>query len=224
MNGAPGRCLKQTFDEAAKLCEKDTNCVAITQNIVDGKSTGYEPRNNLVGTSIWPGATSWRCNRSAYGTKQKVVTTNNGNVSCDTYCRGVLGHSWNADAPPEWNGAKCVGSSDPRYGCKGVPGILNGPSCERGTDKGDGNGACPQSCTCEATGTGWYQGEPAWGTFQAPPLPPSLSDPRSAAHTTQGRPATTTFAPNYAKNNERAMVSQQPPKTVASSIFDLFKW
>ena len=113
-------------------------------------------------SKTYPAATTPQCTPAS--SRQKVVVSNNGTVSCDTYCRGVGGHSWNAEMPAEWNGAKCVGSSDSRYGCKGVPGAVNGAYCEKGKDKGDGNGSCPQSCTCEATGTGWYQGGPAYGT------------------------------------------------------------
>jgi hypothetical protein len=43
----------------------------------------------------------------------KTVFANNGTVNCNTYCRGVNGSSWNNELPPEWNGAKCVGTNDP---------------------------------------------------------------------------------------------------------------
>ena len=59
----------------------------------------------------------------------KQVFRNDGSVSCDTYCKGFKGASWNNELPNNWNGAE------------GVSGYLN-----------------DRSCMCKQTGTGWYQG------------------------------------------------------------------
>jgi len=155
----------------------------------------------------------------AASANMQVAVGNNGSVSCDMYCAGVSGKSWNNELPLSWNGAKCVNSSDPAFGCSGVPGMTRGPYCE--------GGVCPQTCTCAATGNGWYAGDYGWSApaFQSPRLPVEMSDSRSRTQQAEGfRTQANKFNPNYIANSERAYVSQQAPKTVASSLFSLFKW
>ena len=41
---------------------------------------------------------------------------------CNTYCKGIGGSSWNNELPPEWKGAKCVGTNDPD-GCASPNGL-----------------------------------------------------------------------------------------------------
>lgn len=151
--------------------------------------------------------------------RTKTVIANNGSVSCDTYCDGVGGRSWNGELPHDWYGAKCIGTTVSGNTCSTVPGMSKGPYCT-GNPPASAPYGCPQNCVCQETGTGWNQDRPAWfdgvNAFQSPRLPAILSDQRS-----RGRPASTAFQPSYTRNNERAYVRQQPPKT---SIFDLFKW
>jgi len=151
--------------------------------------------------------------------RTKTVIANNGSVSCDTYCAGIAGKSWNDELPYDWYGAKCIGTTVTGNTCSTVPGMSKGPYCS-GIPPSSAPYGCPQNCLCQETGEGWSQDRPAWfdGTnaFQSPRLPPTLSDQRS-----RGRPASTTFQPSYATNNQRTYVNQQPPK---ASIFDLFKW
>jgi hypothetical protein len=168
---------------------------------------------NQTWISRWPnmdGAASTGVPRT------KTTIANNGSVSCETYCQGVGGKSWNLELPQDWYGAKCVGTSVPGNTCSTVPGATKGPFCT-GTPAGSSPYGCPQNCVCQETGDGWNQDRPAWfnnvNAFQSPRLPATLSDQRSS-----------TFQPNYARNNQRAYVNQQPPKSIASSIFDLFKW
>ena len=68
---------------------------------------------------------------------QKVYG-NNGSTSCDQYCRGTGGRSWNNELPHEWNGAKCADVS---------PGISN---CHSGFSYNSST-----YCVCEKTGWGW---------------------------------------------------------------------
>jgi len=154
--------------------------------------------------------------------RTKTVIANNGSVSCERYCQGVAGKSWNGELPMDWYGAKCIYTTVSGNTCSTVPGMTRGPYCT-GNPPGSSNYGCPQNCVCQETGTGWNQYIPTWfdGTnaFQSPRLPRALSDQRS-----RGRPASTAFQPNYATNTQSAYVSEQPPKSIASSIFDLFKW
>jgi len=75
---------------------------------------------------------------------QQVVLSNNGTVSCNTYCKGTAGSSWNSELPSDWNGAECV-STNTKYGCDEIP---SGDSAWKvGVNKIE--------CTCKKTGSGW---------------------------------------------------------------------
>ena len=154
--------------------------------------------------------------------RTKTVIANNGSVSCERYCQGVAGKSWNGELPMDWYGAKCIGTTVQGNTCSTVPGMTRGPYCT-GNPPASSNYGCPQNCVCQETGTGWNPYIPTWidgkNAFQSPRLPRALSDQRS-----RGRPASTSFQPSYATNTQLAYVSEQPPKSIASSIFDLFKW
>jgi len=43
--------------------------------------------------------------------ESKIVTMNDGSVSCERYCLGKYKKPWNNELPENWNGAKCVESS-----------------------------------------------------------------------------------------------------------------
>jgi len=62
---------------------------------------------------------------------QKVYG-NNGTVSCDTYCRGTGGRSWNNELPQSWGGATCaaagVNNDQP---CSQVKGSLTQCVCQK---------------------------------------------------------------------------------------------
>jgi hypothetical protein len=79
------------------------------------------------------------------GTGWKTVHGNNGTVTCQQYCSGPrsIGAApgpWNGELPREWNGAKCIRSSNPDVGC----------------DRGPPGGVTPGfTCVCEKTGKGW---------------------------------------------------------------------
>ena len=154
--------------------------------------------------------------------RTKTTIANNGSVSCETYCQGVGGKSWNNELPQDWFGARCVATTVPGNTCSTVPGMTKGPFCT-GNPAGSSPYGCPQNCVCQETGDGWNQDRPAWfdgvNAFQSPRLPAPLSDQRSS-----GSPASSAQKPSYATNNQRAYVNQQAPKSIASSIFDLFKW
>lgn len=137
--------------------------------------------------------------------RTKTVIANNGSVSCDTYCAGIAGKSWNGELPYDWYGARCIGTTVSGNTCSTVPGMSKGPYCT-GNPPASAPYGCPQNCVCQETGTGWSQDRPAWfdGTnaFQSPRLPRALSDQRSSAPTPK----------------------EEAPASIASSIFDLFKW
>lgn len=68
---------------------------------------------------------------------------NNGSVDCQTYCQ----RNWNSELPVDWNGAKCVASSQP------------GGDCNVSAMSVNGGVIAGTTCTCEATGTGWVSAE-----------------------------------------------------------------
>lgn len=157
---------------------------------------------NQTWISRWPNMDG----ASATGVaRTKTVMGNSGSVSCETYCAGISGRSWNNELPQDWYGAKCIGTTVPGNTCTTIPGMTKGPFCT-GNPPGSSPTGCPQNCVCQETGTGWNQDRPAWfnGTnaFQSPRLPRALSDQRSSAPTPK----------------------EQAPASIASSIFDLFKW
>jgi hypothetical protein len=187
---------------------------------------------NQTWISRWPnmdGATRTGVPRT------KTTIGNNGSVSCETYCQGVGGKSWNQELPMDWYGAKCVGTSVPGNSCSTVPGMTKGPFCT-GNPAGSSPYGCPQNCVCQETGNGWNNDSERTSTygmnvfngvnaFQSPRLPTRLSDQRSSGFSgSSSSSAPSAQKPNYAANNQRAYVNQQPPKSIASSIFDLFKW
>lgn len=69
---------------------------------------------------------------------QQTVRGNNGTVTCQRYCQGLNGTSWNGELPQHWNGAKCVGTPEnPSLGCYSTsPNYI--------------------ACSCEKTGRGWF--------------------------------------------------------------------
>ena len=71
-----------------------------------------------------------------------TVGGNNGTTTCERYCSGVNGQSWNGVLPKEWNGAACAGVGANIRDCY---------------SRFDGQGG-DVSCTCKATGSGWRQG------------------------------------------------------------------
>jgi hypothetical protein len=157
---------------------------------------------NQTWISRWPnmdGATRTGVPRT------QTVRANNGTVSCETYCQGIGGRSWNNELPMDWYGAKCIGTTVPGNTCATVPGATKGPFCT-GNPPGSTPYGCPQDCLCQETGGGWNQDRPAWfnnvNAFQSPRLPSGLSDQRSSA----------------------PKPKEQAPASLASSIFDLFKW
>ena len=68
---------------------------------------------------------------------EKDVYGNNGSVTCERYCGGVGGRSWNGELPADWNGARCVGTP-------GNPSL----GCHSGSSAGI-------TCRCQKTGKGW---------------------------------------------------------------------
>jgi len=97
----------------------------------------------------------------------QVVHSNNGTVSCSTFCAGLDGKPWNNELPAEWNGAECVSGSlnGAPIGCDSAPGAA-------------------VECTCKRTGSGW-------ATTPAPapaPTPAPGSKPRAADSSDCGYP------------------------------------
>jgi hypothetical protein len=160
-------------------------------------TTDYELESELnqLWASRWPTSPA----TDPYIPRTQTVGGNNGSVSCETYCRGISGGPWNGELPKEWNGAKCKSTTDPKYNCESVPGMVNGPNCAGTKTNPISPARCPTNCVCEETRAGWYPDNP-FG-FQSPSLSPELSDQRS-----------------------NTSMAEQPPTSVASSIFNLFKW
>ncbi len=70
--------------------------------------------------------------------RRQKVYGNNGTTTCESYCSGYYGTSWNGELPQDWNGANCVGHSP------------NIPNCNSTFDL-----TSDSYCECEETGNGW---------------------------------------------------------------------
>lgn len=70
---------------------------------------------------------------------RQVIGGNNGTASCQDFCA----KNWHGELPAEWNGAKCVGSSQIGGDCNLPATSVNGGVLDN------------VQCTCEATGAGW---------------------------------------------------------------------
>lgn len=83
-------------------------------------------------TEITPSMPSVCRNKLLADTDNYSITNgNNGNVNCNTYCRGTGGNSWNNEMP-DWKGAKCVaGGSNLDKPCAYTQGSLTKCICKR---------------------------------------------------------------------------------------------
>jgi hypothetical protein len=91
----------------------------------DGNLVIYDANNNAT----WSTQTT---------NDTQFVYSNNGSVSCNTFCGGTGGGPWNGELPKEWNGATCIMTS---------PDI---PNCDSTFSASGGS-----YCLCTKTGTGW---------------------------------------------------------------------
>jgi hypothetical protein len=72
-----------------------------------GYYVGYDPGQDVV-LIVPPGSSlivSWKI--TAAVDDERMVVGNNGTVSCDMYCHGLGGLSWNGELPADWKGAQC---------------------------------------------------------------------------------------------------------------------
>jgi hypothetical protein len=113
--------------------------------------------NDLIGTKrygesnqCWPGGKGGPWANDVYTIEEdskasdmprQKVYGNNGSTTCERYCSGVGGGSWNNELPFEWNGGSCV-DVDPRIG-----------NCYSTFPHASG-----APCTCVKTGGGWRKG------------------------------------------------------------------
>jgi len=106
VHGGGVRCLQPTIEEAATMCDKDPLCVGITSLISkEAGNTGYEPRNNLVGTSGWPGSTTWMCVPNTSPTGKVYCLMEVGDTQVPKNIWKVVGSQyWEAGAPPVGSG------------------------------------------------------------------------------------------------------------------------
>jgi hypothetical protein len=91
-------------------------------------------KNNL--NEKWNGF-NINLNSSNNEVTEQTVFGNNGTVSCNTYCQGNGGYSWNRELPESWSGAVCVGSNLENNSCSKVKGFGTGLQCkcQRADDK-----------------------------------------------------------------------------------------
>ncbi len=72
-----------------------------------GYYVGYDPNQDVV-LIVPPGSpliVSWKIAPAV--DDERMVVGNNGTVSCDMYCNGLGGLSWNGELPADWKGAQC---------------------------------------------------------------------------------------------------------------------
>jgi hypothetical protein len=74
----------------------------------------------------------YQCYGNCGGLNEQRVYGNNGSVSCNTYCAGTGGKSWNNELPPSWAGAKCktAGANDDQD-CNRIAGSTTQCVCQR---------------------------------------------------------------------------------------------
>jgi hypothetical protein len=210
-------------------------------------TTEYELESevNQLWASRWPTAPA----TDPYLPRTQTVKGNNGAVTCQRYCEGVSGKSWNGELPDDWNGAKCKGTTHPAYNCDG---LLKDSECGTwGKPSNDKNIRIYSKEECENKLNGIYYpngeclkkggGSHSWNcrylnnpleciceetrTGWNPDNPFAFQSPSLPVELSDQRSSrTTAFQPNYAINNKDAYVAQQPPTLIASSIFNLFKW
>ena len=84
-------------------------------------------KNNL--NEKWNGF-NINLNSSNNEVTEQTVFGNNGTVSCNTYCQGQGGNSWNNELPESWSGAVCVGSNLENNSCSKVKGFGTGLQCK----------------------------------------------------------------------------------------------
>lgn len=119
------------------------NITAKVKEMADGKASATVPFTNSTYGDPAPGCVKsgqviYNCgdgfNRQADGMEwgsvtlscgpvQQQTSGNNGTVTCERYCSGIDGGPWNGELPRSWNGAKCVGTTDPKYTCDMKPGL-----------------------------------------------------------------------------------------------------
>jgi hypothetical protein len=144
----------------------------------------------------------------------QTVRGNNGDAACKTYCDEVIKDStcgtWGK--PSDDKNIRLYSREE----CDNVlKGIYHGNGECTKKEGGSHSWDCrhlnnPLECICEERPTGNSF------AFQSPPLPVELSDQRSSR--------SAAFQPNYAINNKEAYVDKQASTSIASSIFNLFKW
>uniref|UniRef100_A0A6C0KUG7 DUF7495 domain-containing protein n=1 Tax=viral metagenome TaxID=1070528 RepID=A0A6C0KUG7_9ZZZZ len=74
--------------------------------------------------------------------EKKNIYGNNGTTTCERYCSGAGGGSWNNELPDDWNGAACADVGPGIRDCYSTFNFQPGVS----------------TCVCKKTGTGWRQG------------------------------------------------------------------
>ena len=79
-----------------------------------------------------------------------LAMRNNGTVSCNLYCKGAGGNSWNAEMPTHWKGAKCKSA-----------GLHETTDCKTVSQDPNTPGVMP--CTCERNdGRPWNPDPEPW--------------------------------------------------------------
>ena len=166
-----------TLNEAKNACDKSSDCTGFMQMDYGGNNpTWWHNTNAHSVTTICDPTLSNLTVYTKDGTtpvsktqpppppppppSQITAVRNNGTVSCDKYCAGMSGHSWNYELPDgspdnpnwdkmyDWKGAKCVQA-------------LNDDGTNGDCYAIRGYGDITAKCVCAASGTGWETGP--WG-------------------------------------------------------------
>ncbi len=92
----------------ADNCNQTNCCVwANGQKCVAGSALGPSSVNGFRNDADYY-SHKYQCYGNCGDENEKSVYVNNGTVSCNRYCGGIGGGSWNNELPPTWGGAMCV--------------------------------------------------------------------------------------------------------------------
>ena len=137
----PDCCFNRAVGIVLTILDKDNNIIYTADPIKDKNgNTTYKENNETTVDKInfYSAFIYTPPDKAPVGVYQMGVAGNNGSVSCDTYCAGTGGKSWNDELPISWKGAKCVGTLPVETGCANTFSEKN-----------------PTQCICEATFTKW---------------------------------------------------------------------
>ena len=134
-----GSVISGTLFDCQNTCDNNPECIGFSRAKSVGDNVSSQCYFKKSAPSIIFNQPTWNTyvkpSKSSSWPRQ-AVNANNGSVSCNTYCNGNEGKSWNNELPSNWNGATCVSTNNDNIGCDSIAGS-------------------PIQCICEPKATEW---------------------------------------------------------------------